>query len=126
MIAEGVGFDFLGGRSDTIESATDWVRFGKPREWPAETNNFESITPIFPILTIITMNPRPTLYVLDSFSLIYQVFHAIPLMTSPAGQPTNAVFGVFRDLLNLLKTRKPDYLAAAFDGEEKTKRAEAF
>jgi DNA polymerase I len=69
------------------------------------------------------MNPRPTLYVLDSFSLIYQVFHAIPLMTSPSGQPVQAVFGIFRDLLNLLKSRKPDYLAAAFDGEEKTQRA---
>ncbi len=72
------------------------------------------------------MNPRPTLYVLDSFSLIYQVFHAIPLMTSPSGQPVHAVFGIFRDLLNLLKVRKPDYLAAAFDGKEKTKRAEEF
>ncbi len=72
------------------------------------------------------MNPRPTLYILDAYSLIYQVFHAIPLMTSPSGQPTNAIFGIFRDLLNLLKTRKPDYLAAAFDGAEKTKRAEAF
>jgi DNA polymerase I len=72
------------------------------------------------------MNSRPTLYILDSFSLIYQVFHAIPLMTSPSGQPTQAVFGIFRDLLNLLKTRKPDYFAAAFDGEEKTKREEEY
>ncbi len=52
------------------------------------------------------MPQRPTIYILDSFSLIYQVFHAIPLMTSPSGQPTIAVFGIFRDLLNLLKTRK--------------------
>ena len=37
-------------------------------------------------------------------------------MTGPAGQPTQAVFGIFRDLLNLVKGRKPDYLAAAFDG----------
>jgi DNA polymerase-1 len=66
------------------------------------------------------MNSRPTLYILDAYSLIYQVFHAIPLMTSPSGQPTNAIFGIFRDLLNLLKTRKPDYLAAAFDGAGKT------
>ncbi len=72
------------------------------------------------------MNPRPTLYILDAYSLIYQVFHAIPPMTSPSGQPTNAIFGIFRDLLNLLKARKPDYLAAAFDGAGKTKRAEAF
>lgn len=62
------------------------------------------------------MAERPTLYVLDAYSLIFQVFHAIPSMTGPTGQPTNAVFGVFRDLLNLRKSRKPDYLAAAFDG----------
>ena len=72
------------------------------------------------------MNPRPTLYILDAYSLIYQVFHAIPLMTSPTGQPTHAVFGIFRDLLGILRTRKPDYLAAAFDGPEKTSRAELF
>ncbi len=60
---------------------------------------------------------RPTFYILDAYSLIFQVFHAIPEMTGPAGQPTQAVFGIFRDLLNLSKVRKPDYLAAAFDGE---------
>jgi len=62
------------------------------------------------------MATRPSFYVLDAFSLIFQVFHAIPEMTGPAGQPTQAVFGIFRDLLNLVKVRKPDYLAAAFDG----------
>src|SRR5258708_34546834 len=62
------------------------------------------------------MKPRPTFYILDAFSLIYQVFHAIPLMTGPAGQPTQAVFGIFRDVLSLIRDRKPDYLAAAFDG----------
>src|SRR5438034_4286877 len=60
---------------------------------------------------------RPRLYILDAYSLIFQVFHAIPEMTGPAGQPTQAVFGIFRDVLNLFRDRKPDYLAAAFDGE---------
>lgn len=67
---------------------------------------------------------RPTLYILDSFSLIYQVFHAIPLMTGPAGQPTNAVFGIVRDLLNLIRDKKPDYLVAAFDGKGPVFRSE--
>ena len=58
--------------------------------------------------------------------MIYQVFHAIPLMTGPAGQPTNAVFGIIRDLMNLLRDRKPDYLAAAFDGQEKLFRSDLF
>ncbi len=67
-----------------------------------------------------------TIYILDAYSLIYQNFHGVPLMTGPSGQPTNAVFGMFRDLLGMLKTRKPEYLAAAFDGAGKTKRAESF
>jgi DNA polymerase-1 len=72
------------------------------------------------------MSSRPTLYILDAYSMIFQVFHAIPLMTSPAGQPTNAVFGIFRDLLNLTRGRKPDYLAAAFDGGGPVFRSELF
>ena len=72
------------------------------------------------------MKPRPTFYILDAYSLIYQVFHAIPLMTSPAGQPTQAVFGIFRDLLNLNRDRKPDYLAAAFDGPGPVFRSELY
>jgi DNA polymerase-1 len=69
---------------------------------------------------------RPTLYVLDAFNLIFQVFHAIPEMTGPAGQPTNAVFGIYRDILNLLRDRKPDYVAAAFDGPGRVFRSDIF
>jgi len=56
-----------------------------------------------------------TVYVIDSHSLIFQVFHAIPEMTSPSGQPVNAVFGFTRDLLFLRREKKPDYLFCAFD-----------
>ena len=38
------------------------------------------------------------LYILDAYSLIYQVFHAIPEMTGPDGRPTNAVFGFLREI----------------------------
>ncbi|MFI5460448.1 MAG: DNA polymerase I [Isosphaerales bacterium] len=72
------------------------------------------------------MATRPTFYILDAFSLIFQVFHAIPEMTGPAGQPTQAVFGIFRDVLNLVKDQKPDYLAAAFDGPGPVFRTEIF
>ena len=54
------------------------------------------------------------IYLVDAHSLIFQVFHAIPAMTSPSGLPTNAVFGFVRDLL-YLRRRKPDYLVCAFD-----------
>jgi DNA polymerase I len=82
--------------------------------------------PEAPANATMSSTTRPTLYILDAYSLIYQVFHAIPLMTGPSGQPTHAVFGIFRDLLNLLKTRKPDYLAAAFDGGGPVFRSEIF
>lgn len=56
-----------------------------------------------------------SLYIIDVFSLVFQVFHAIPEMTSPAGQPTNAAFGFTRDLLNLLKQQQPTHWICALD-----------
>ena len=56
-----------------------------------------------------------TLYAIDVFSLVFQVFHAIPPMTGTSGQPTNAVFGFTRDLLTILRLRKPDYMICAMD-----------
>ncbi|WP_425398823.1 DNA polymerase I [Aeoliella sp.] len=56
-----------------------------------------------------------TVYVIDSHSLIFQVFHAIGEMTSPRGEPVSAVYGFLRDLLFLVEDRKPDFLFAAFD-----------
>ena len=49
----------------------------------------------------------------DAHSLIHQVFHALPEMTSPQGEPVGAVFGFTRDLLYLLEEKKPDYLFCA-------------
>ncbi len=56
-----------------------------------------------------------TLYLIDAHSLIFQVFHALPEMSSPSGLPTNAVFGFTKDLLYLRNERKPTYLLCVFD-----------
>src|SRR5262249_1729049 len=63
-----------------------------------------------------------TLCLVDAHSLIFQVFHAVPEMTSPAGLPTNALFGFTRDLLYLRNERKPTHLVVAFDIGEPTIR----
>lgn len=55
-----------------------------------------------------------TLVVVDTYSLLFQVFHALPPMSSPAGLPTNALFGMARDLVSL-RARKPGYLVCAVD-----------
>jgi DNA polymerase-1 len=56
-----------------------------------------------------------SMYLIDAHSLIFQVFHAIPEMSSPSGLPTNALYGFTRDLLYLRTEKKPDYLVCAFD-----------
>ena len=67
-----------------------------------------------------------TIYVIDSHSLIFQVFHAIGEMTSPQGEPVNAIFGFARDLLYLLTKKKPDFLICAFDRPGPTFRHELY
>lgn len=57
----------------------------------------------------------PTVWVVDAHNLIFQVFHAVPEMTSPAGEAVNAVFGLTRDVLFLLEAKRPTYLFVAFD-----------
>ncbi len=69
---------------------------------------------------------RPIVYVVDAYSLIFQVFHALPEMTSPSGQPVGAIHGFARDLLDLLEKKRPDFFFCAFDAAEKTFRDELF
>ena len=56
-----------------------------------------------------------SVYVVDAHNLIYQLFHALPEMTGPKGEPVGAVFGFARDLFFLLEEKKPDYIFCAFD-----------
>ncbi len=68
-------------------------------------------------------DPRgKTVYVVDANSLIFQVFHGMPEMTGPRGEPVAAVHGFVRDILFLLESRRPDYLFIAFDRPEPTFR----
>jgi DNA polymerase-1 len=67
-----------------------------------------------------------TVWVVDANSLIFQVFHAIAEMTSPRGQPVNAVYGFTRDMLFLLEQKRPDYLLCAFDLAGPTFRHELY
>ena len=62
----------------------------------------------------------------DSHSLIYQVFHAMPTMTSPQGLEVGAVHGFLRDIANLLEQWKPDFLVCTFDESGPTFRNEIY
>ena len=69
---------------------------------------------------------KPTLYIIDVYSLLFQVFHAIPPMTAPDGRPTNAVYGLTRDLMNILEQKQPTHLVCALDVAGDQERNEIF
>src|SRR5262245_50693818 len=54
-------------------------------------------------------------YAVDAHSLIFQVFHALPEMTSPRGEHVGAVYGFVRDMFDLIEKKQPDALICAFD-----------
>ncbi len=60
--------------------------------------------------------PRPTLVLIDGHALAYRMFFALPVQSfhTREGEPTNAVYGFARALLDLLD-EKPDYIAVVFD-----------
>ncbi|MEM9701692.1 MAG: 5'-3' exonuclease H3TH domain-containing protein, partial [Planctomycetota bacterium] len=58
---------------------------------------------------------RKMLYLIDTYSLVFQNYHGIPSMTGPKGQPTNAVFGFTRDLRSLLE-KKPSHRVMCLEG----------
>lgn len=63
------------------------------------------------------------LYLVDTFSLIFQVYHAIRQpMTGTRGQPTNAVFGFTGDLQHLIKEKQPTHLICAMETSEDQER----
>jgi DNA polymerase I len=64
--------------------------------------------------------------VVDSHSLIYQVFHALPPMSSPGGLSVAAVYGFLGDMLELLVRKQPHYIFCAFDKSETTFRNELY
>ncbi len=63
---------------------------------------------------------------IDANSLIHRSFHALPPLTTPKGEPINAVYGLSSILLKILREHNPDYSAAAFDRPEPTFRDEMF
>jgi DNA polymerase-1 len=69
---------------------------------------------------------EPATYLIDAHSLIYQVFHALPEMSGPNGQPVGAVHGFVRDVLDLIEVHHAERIVAAFDHPGKNFRHDLF
>ncbi len=67
-------------------------------------------------------------FILDTHNLIYRAYYAMSRaeLTDSQGQPTGAVYGLLRMLIDLVREYDPDYLAATFDSREPTFRDEFY
>ncbi len=68
----------------------------------------------------------PTLFLIDGHNVLYRTFYGVPRLTAPDGTPTNAVLGVARIVLKILRTESPDAVAAVFDSPGPTPRHELY
>jgi DNA polymerase-1 len=67
-----------------------------------------------------------SVWVIDTLSRVYQLFHALPEMSSPQGTPVAAIYGFTRDLLDIIEKKKADYLFCALDAPGPTFRHDKF
>jgi len=74
------------------------------------------------------MNGKKKFVIIDAMALAYKAYFALinrPLYTSKK-EPTSAIYGFVNQMIRILETNKPDYIAVAFDSKEKTFRHERY
>jgi DNA polymerase-1 len=69
---------------------------------------------------------RAPALLLDTYSLFFRAFHALPPMSTRAGEPTSALYGFSSLLLKLLREHRGAALCFALDAPQATFRHEAF
>jgi DNA polymerase-1 len=68
---------------------------------------------------------RKRLVLIDTYSLLYRAFHALPPMSTSAGLVTNAVYG-FTSMLAIVLADRPEYAVAAVDVAGPTFRSQEY
>ena len=71
------------------------------------------------------MTEKKRLVAIDGNSLLYRAFFGMRYLSTSAGVPTNAVYGLTTMLLKVLE-EKPDYIVVAFDTPKPTFRHEQY
>src|SRR3954468_15753656 len=67
---------------------------------------------------------KQPVYVIDAMNYIFRAYHGLPdSIVAPSGMLTNAVLGYLRTLLRIIKERKPEYMAAAFESDTSFRNA---
>jgi len=63
---------------------------------------------------LLVLNSR--LLIVDGHAYAYRAFHAIRELRSPAGQPTNAIYGFIKMLAKMRARLSPSHLIVVWDG----------
>ncbi|MBF6650565.1 DNA polymerase I [Methylobacter sp. BlB1] len=66
------------------------------------------------------------LVLVDGSSFLFRAYHALPPLTSPKGEPTNAILGVTNMLRKLIDDYQSDYITVIFDAPGKTFRNDLY
>ncbi len=61
------------------------------------------------------MPKQEKLMLIDGNALVHRAYHALPPLTGPSGEPTNATFGFTSMLLKTLSEVRPTHVVVAFD-----------
>ena len=72
------------------------------------------------------MEDNKRLIIIDSSSLLYRAFHALPPLTNKKGQLTNAVYGFLLTFFKAIKDVRANYIVACFDTPKPTFRHEKY
>src|SRR6187549_734934 len=69
---------------------------------------------------------QPAALLIDTYSLFFRAYHALPAMNTRSGAPTSALYGFSAVLLKELREQRPRGIAFALDAPQKTFRHELY
>lgn len=69
---------------------------------------------------------RPLVHIIDGSGYIFRAYYGIRPLSSPTGEPTNAVFGFTTMIDKALREEKPELLAITFDARGKNFRHDIY
>lgn len=72
------------------------------------------------------MSQVEKLLIVDGNAIIHRAFHAIPMLATSSGIPTNAIYGFCSMIMNLLIVLKPEYVVITYDLKGKTFRDDLY
>ena len=67
-----------------------------------------------------------SLILIDGSSFFFRAYHAVPPLSNPKGEPTNAIYGVSNMLRKLINDYPTEYFTVVFDAPGKTFRNEIY